>query len=86
MKYKEFPNGFVSWQETHFHVVYAITNEHMKLQPQGEVLKRYESQGRCGLYKLAEELTDEFESKYKDFEWDGEFFDCITAFMKEKLK
>jgi hypothetical protein len=86
MKDKEFPNGFASWQETHFEIVQAITIENMKKNPKGVVLDRCENQGHCGLYELAEELTDEFETKYKDNVWDGEFLDYMYSFLEEKLK
>lgn len=41
-------------------------------------------QGRGGLYELAEQLTNEFELKYENTEWDGEFFDTIESFLKLK--
>lgn len=67
---KEFPNGFASWQETHYEIVSAIEYEQRKDNPQGVVLERHESQGHGGLYELAEELTDEFENKYNSEHWE----------------
>jgi len=81
---KKFPNGFSAWQETHFEIVQAITIEHMKDDPSGIVAERHAEQGYGGLYELAEELTDEFETRYANFEWDGNFFDVIEDFIKEK--
>jgi len=81
---KQFPNGFTSWQETHFEIVQAITIEWKKDAPQGKVKDRQEAQGHGGLYELAEELTDLFEWRYKDTEWgiELEFFDEIESFIK----
>jgi len=62
----------------------AITIEHMKDEPSGIVAERHAEQGHGGLYELAEELTDEFETRYANFEWDGNFFDVIEDYIKEK--
>ena len=85
---KVFPNGFISWQETHFEVIQAITQEWLKDEPEGLVAERQEEQGHGGLYELATELTDEFEELNKDVLWgeDKEYFDEIEKFLDEKLK
>jgi hypothetical protein len=50
------------------------------------VLEKIEStQGRGGMWEFAEKLTDEFMELYKDFVWDGEFFDKIDEFLNSKL-
>ena len=82
---KDFPNGFDAWQETHFEMAQAITIEHMKKSPQGVVLERHLAEGHCGLYNLATELADEFELKHSKIVWDGNFFDAIEKFLKDKL-
>jgi hypothetical protein len=84
MKY--FPNGFTSWQETHFEVVSEITKNLRVDKPTGLVFKTMMEKGTGGLYELAEELTDEFELLNEGREWDGEFFDEIEEFLTEKLK
>ena len=81
-----FPNGFKSWQETHFEVVSIISCIWRLDKPYGVVLQRHEEQGTGGLYELAEELTDKFETLNKDREWDGEFFEEIEEFLTKKLK
>jgi len=86
MTTKKFPNGFSSWQETHYEVVQVITREHIKNNPQGIVKERHEAQGHGGLYELAEELTDEFEKLNKGRKWDGEFFEEVDEFLNAKLK
>lgn len=82
---RNFPNGFTSWQETHFEVVQAITLIAAQDEPYGIVLERREAQGHGGLYELAEELTDEFERTYAQHFWDGEFIDTIEAWLNQKL-
>lgn len=83
---KKLPNGFSNWQETHFEIVCAIAIELNKDTFDSKVIAdRHEAQGRGGIYELAEELTDEFEAKNEGREWDGEYFDEIDLFIKEKL-
>jgi hypothetical protein len=88
---KEFPNGFASWQETHYEVVAAITTELMADYEYNEfrddlIRITLREKGHGGLYELANDLTDEFELLNKDREWDGEFFDEIERFLDEKFK
>lgn len=84
---KEFPNGFGSWQETHYEIVAAITYEiaHDDIND-NLIYKTLRENGHGGLYELAEDLTDEFELLNKDREWDGEFFEEIERFLDEKFK
>lgn len=82
---KTFPNGFLSWQETHFEVVSAISLQAKKDKPCDIISEIKESQGTGGLYELAEELTDKFENIHKDRDWDDEFFDAIEAFLDVEL-
>ncbi len=82
----EFKNGKHSWQETHFEVVSAITHISSMDEPYGIVLNRLNEFGTGGLYLLAEELTDEFEALNEGRVWDGDFFDEIDEFLKNKLK
>jgi hypothetical protein len=83
---KNFPNGFDSWHETHFEVVAWIMEIHNGDERFGLVHKRHNEQGLGGLYELAEELTDEFETTYKGREWDGDFHETIWKFLEEKTK
>jgi hypothetical protein len=83
---KHFPNGFSSWQETHFEIVQAITLEHIQDKRTGLVAYRHEAQGIGGLYELAEELTDEFEAIHEGETWeDMGFFETLENFIDEKL-
>lgn len=79
-------NGLTSWHETHYEVVDEMTRRLHKDEDCTQPISKFvEQNGRGGLYELAEELTDEFEEKFKDYEWDGEFFDEIENFCILKL-
>ena len=79
-------NGKTSWNETHFEIVDEIVRR-LNFDSKGEtrLSKLHNQVGRGGLYELAEELTDKFELKFKDREWDGEFFDEIEEFCSFEL-
>ena len=78
---KRFPNGFESWYETFYEVVAAFYN-----QSKTPILDEIENtKGRGGMYEYAEKLTDDFELLNKDRVWDGEFFDEIDNYLKDKL-
>ena len=81
----KFPNGFTSWNETHFEIVSMLTLEY-KRNENGAIGKFNEDYGTGGLYEIAEEWTDEFEELNKDRKWDGEFFNEIESFFAKKLK
>ncbi len=78
----EFPNGFTSWYETFYEIVDMILSS-----DEYECNKVYEierEQGRGGLWEFAYKLTQEFEEKYKNHQWDGEYFECLEQFFNEK--
>jgi hypothetical protein len=83
---RNFPNGFTSWQETHYEIVQAITLEHIQDKRTGLVAYRHEAQGIGGLYELAEELTDEFEALHEGEIWgeDG-YLETLENWLDEKL-
>ena len=80
-----FPNGFNSWQETHFEIVSEITRWADDINPPKVVKKTQEEMGRGGLYELANYLTDKFEKSVIGKEWDGDFFDEIEKFLNYEL-
>ncbi len=84
MKNKKFPNGFTSWIETHHEVVIFITEHLRKENPDDVINRRSSIQGLGGMYELAEEWTDQFETFYKGHEWDGDFLDTIEEFLITK--
>lgn len=74
-----FPNGFASWQETHYEVVAHLT---VTSDTEGTIANlRQASQGTGGLYELAEQLTNKFETLHQGREWDGDFFDTIEDWL-----
>lgn len=78
---------FHSWTETHFEVVSVISyHARQDVISSPVVAERQEASGIGGLYELAMELTNEFETINRGREWDGEFFDEIDTFIEEKLK
>jgi len=81
---KIFPNGFSSWQETHFEIAGMIMLEYNKDVTTGAIKDAYESHGKGAMYELAEQWTDAFELLNKDREWDGEFYDEIEGFFNYK--
>lgn len=80
---KRFTNGFGSWLQTFYEVVAGFYSN-----TKSEVLNQIENTGsRADMWQFAEVLTDEFEDIHKGRKWnlDGEFFDEIDNFLKEKL-
>jgi hypothetical protein len=75
-----------SWNETHFEVVSFITRELETYNGHSTVRKVHQEQGRGGLYDLAQEWTDIFESKYGDVEWglELEYFEMLETFLNWK--
>jgi hypothetical protein len=71
--------------ETHFEVCARIGAELEHDLFNTVVANTYAERGRGGLYELAKELTDEFQEKFKDHQWDGDFFDELEDFLDEKL-
>jgi hypothetical protein len=83
---KEFVNGFNSWQETHFEIVSAIAKELLEDSFESKVLEdRHEAQGIGGMWEIAEELTDKFESANIGKLWDGDWFEEIEKFIQKEL-
>jgi hypothetical protein len=78
------PRDFDTWQETHFEIVEAILQQ---LQyPDSLASRIHDAQGRGGLYEMAKDLTNKFEEKFADTEWDGNFFDELETFLDEEFK
>lgn len=80
-----FPNGFDSWQETHFEIVSAINKS---VDVNGSMAnKTIEAIGSGGLYDLAKELTNKFENQYINIEWGEEMIyqDVIEEFINKEL-
>lgn len=84
-KTTELPIELESWAETHHEIVVAIHESNNSETPSKLVEARQESQGTGGLYMLAIELTNSFESKYKDVSWGDEldWHDTLEEFINE---
>jgi len=81
---KKLPNGFASWQETHYEIVAMLT---LAYEEENPITTEYnEKHGTGGMYELAEDWTFKFEEQTKGRKWDGEFFDEIEEFFDEQLK
>lgn len=66
------------WAETHYLIVELInSNEHIF----DTIRQKY---GVGELWSLAFKWTNEFQNKYKDFEWDGEYMDTLEHFFNDK--
>lgn len=73
--------SFDEYLETYYEIVAGIYNN-----PDNTILQNIEeTQGRGGMWELTKKLTDEFQEKYKEHIWDGDFFDAIDKFLQEKL-
>jgi hypothetical protein len=73
----------ISWQETHYEVVAGIIS---RIDIEGTIPNAVQKgKGTGGLYELAKDLTDEFETINAGRQWDGEFFDVIEKFLHKKL-
>ena len=78
MEDKRFPNGFESWCKTYYAIVDFLIFT-------SKVAKPYKQYDTGGMYKLARELTDEFETLNKGRKWNGEFFKEIESFLIKKI-
>lgn len=79
-------NGLTSWHETHFEIVSEINSRLVDSNVYTSNVHKYREQhGTSAMYGLAEDLTDKFERKFENFEWDGEFIDEIEKFCIEEL-
>lgn len=77
--------------EVHFDIVEFIT-EHL-IAWKGDdawstILKRYEEQGRGGIYELAKEGTDIFMRDYEGVNWgeELEYYEVMETFLNNKNK
>jgi hypothetical protein len=82
---------FEDYLETHYEIVKAIVlrekflDDNNLMDEDPVIGKILNEKGMGGLWELATELTDEFQSLNKDREWDGEFFDELENFLENKL-
>ena len=88
MAIPNFPNGFESWQRTHFEVVEVLVyirnlEEDKNPKKFSEVLDQSASDE---MYQLALNLTNKFEEQSKENERTRNLFDEIEDFVLNELK
>ncbi len=88
MAIPDFPNGFESWQKTHFEVVEVLVymrNLEKEKKPKGfyEALDQSASQE---MYNLALNLTNKYEEQTKGKEKKRSLFDEIEDFVWSEVK
>lgn len=77
-----FPNGFENWYETFYEVAAAISQNSYNEGNASYNLRQ--SEGTAAMYDLARIWTDEFEAAHVGREWDGDFFDTLELFIRDK--
>jgi hypothetical protein len=83
---KIFPNGFDTWQETHYDVSAYISLKLLEETEPNKCTSTIESRGQGGIYELAEELTNNFELENKGETWEeNNYFDTIDNFLNRNL-
>lgn len=84
---EKFPNGFVYWQQTHYQFIELIEQCRAMVNMPEKIKDIHLRQGPAGFWKLAEKLTDEFEKKYTnfEFEYDEDFFYQVEEKFNEWL-
>ena len=88
MKTPDFPNGFDSWQKTHFEVVEVLVymrNLEADKKPKGYIEALDQSAGDK-LYNLAIELTNKYEEQTKGVIKKRTLFDEIEDFVWGEVK
>lgn len=86
MKNKEFPNGIESYLETYYEIVAEITQSINLGDLSEKVTTIQQSQGRKGLYDLAQDLTIKFEQQYAPTWFEVyDFYETIDKFLEEEL-
>lgn len=78
-----FPNGFISWSETHYWMVsYIETNFEINTN----LLEIFTQTGHTGLMELSKDITFEFESKYEGVDYEEQeldWYDEMDKFLNE---
>ncbi len=83
---KYFPNGFVSWAETHHQTVEIVTIMLMNSSKTPQLLLEHQHElGYTGIMDLCIEMTDNFEMENKDRFWDGEWIEEVEKFVLKTL-
>lgn len=73
------------WNETFFEISHEIAQHAGNANTPKKIQEIEDTEGRGGLYELAKRLTDEFQHIFRNDIKDGEYFDTLEKFLKEKL-
>ena len=88
MAIPDFPNGFESWQHTHFEVVEVLV--YMRGLEEGEKPKSFaeaiDQSATEDMYKLALDLTNKFEEQTKGKKRERTLFDEIEDFVWSEVQ
>ena len=88
MTIPDFPNGFDSWQKTHFEVVEVLV--YIRNLEEGKRPKSFsealDQSASNGLYKLALDLTNKYEEQTQGKERKRSLFDEIEDFVWNEVK
>ncbi len=88
MAIPEFPNGFESWQRTHFEVVEALC--YMRDLEDDKKMKSFsewvDQSATEEMYNLALRLTNKYEEETKGKKREQSLFDEIEAFVIQEVK
>lgn len=84
----DFPNGFESWQKTHFEVVEVLV--YMRDLEEGKQPRSFaemiDRSATDELYQLALDLTNKFEEQTKGGKHERFLFDEIEDFVWEEIR
>ena len=88
MAIPDFPNGFESWQKTHFEVVEVLCfmrdlEEEKQPKSFSELIDRTATEG---MYNLALQLTNKYEEQTKGKKREQSLFDEIESFVWTEVR
>ena len=88
MAIPDFPNGFESWQKTHFEVVEVLV--YMRSLEDGKNQKSFaeavDQTATEKMYQLALDLTNKYEEQTRDKKRERTLFDEIEDFVWNEVK
>lgn len=88
MALPDFPNGFESWQKTHFEVVEALCfMRDLEEDKRNKSFSEWLDQSATDeMYNLALSLTNKYEEQTKGTKREQSLFDEIEAFVWKEVK
>lgn len=84
MKKHKLPTKHQDWAETHFEISAWLA---LQIENNTDLaVQVYGNHGRGGFYELAWELTQDFQDLHGDYEWDGDYFEALEDYLKQKTE